>query len=195
MDWIDPRHVASAAQLELAETEAPGKRSKGKPRKDKLPERSKIMTKQVAAALSQPLEVWTSAYDHGLSRLKWPHGVTPENTFLWSALMQEQAEVLVRAGLSAKKLAAIVAEKAARSKEDRVEQLSAVIGLMEQPLESVAFSWLQTADAFPKSALGIAALAWHLPEHARRPGNDWLTHWVQSVVERIVAYTPDLDES
>ncbi|MCC7335089.1 MAG: hypothetical protein IT422_08330 [Pirellulaceae bacterium] len=195
MDWIDPRHVATAAQLELAETEALGKRPKGKPRKGKLPEKNKIMTKQVTAALSQPLEVWTSAYDHGLSRLKWPHGVTPENTFLWSALMQEQAEVLVRAGLSAKKLASIVAEKAARSKEDRVEQLSAVIGLMDQPLESVAFSWLQTADAFPKSALGIAALAWHLPEHARRPGNEWLTQWVQSVVERIVAYTPDLDES
>ena len=195
MDWIDPRHVAAAARLELAETDAPSKRPKRKPSKEKLPENHKTMTKQVAAALSQPLDVWTSAYDHGISRLKWPQAVTPENTFLWSTLMQEQAEVLVRAGLSAKKLAAIIAEKAARSEEDKIAQLSAVIGLMEEPLESVAFSWLQTADAFPKSALGIAALAWHLPEHARRPGNQWLTQWVQSVVERTVTYIPDLDES
>ncbi len=195
MDWIDPRHVAAAARLELAQTDAPSKRPKAKSRKHKLPEKQKTMTKQVTAALSQPLEVWASAYDHGLSRLKWPHGVTPENTFLWSTLMQEQAEVLVRAGASAKKLAAIIAEKEACSEEDKIEQLSAVVGLMEQPLESVAFSWLQTADAFPKSALGIAALAWHLPEHARRPGNEWLTQWIQSVVERIVTYTPDLDES
>lgn len=195
MDWIDPRHVAAAAQLELAEPDAAGKRPKGKTRKGKLPEKCKLMTKQVTAALSQPLDVWTSAYDHCLSRLKWPHGVTPENTFLWSALMQEQAEVLVRAGLSAKKLGAIIAEKAARSEKDRIEQLSAVVGLMEQPLDSIAFSWLQTADAFPKSALGIAALAWHLPEHARRPGNEWLTQWVQSVVQSVANYAPDLDES
>ncbi|MEO8269907.1 MAG: hypothetical protein ABI557_09305 [Aureliella sp.] len=195
MDWIDPRHVAAEAQLELAETDAVGKRPREKTRKEKLPEKHKTMTKQVTAALSQPLEVWTSAYDHGLARLKWPQAVTAENTFLWSALMQEQAEVLVRAGLSAKKLSMILAEKTARSEEEKIEQLSQVIGLMEQPLESVAFGWLQTADAFPKSALGIAALAWHLPEHARRPGNEWLTQWVQAVVERIVTYTPDLEES
>ncbi len=193
MDWIDPRHGTAAAQLDLAETETLGKRPKRKRYQEKLLENNKSMKKQVTAALSQPLEVWTSAYDHGLSRVKWPQGVTPESTFLWSALMQEQAEVLVRAGLSAKKLSAIIAEKTARSQADRIEQLSAVIGLMEQPLESVVFSCLQSADAFPKSALGIAALAWHLPEHARRPGNEWLTQWLQSVVERIVTYTPDLE--
>ena len=30
---------------------------------------------------------------------------------------------------------------------------------------------------------------------ARRAGNDWLTQWVQTVVERIITYTPDVDES
>lgn len=195
MDWIDPRHVAAATRSESAEAGASGKRLKGKRLPDKLPEKRKNMSKQVTAALAQPLEVWASAYDHALSRLKWPHAVTPENTFLWSAVMQEQAEVLVRAGMSAKKLAGIVSEIPAHTDEEKVLQLSEVIGLMEQPLESVAFGWLQTADAFPKSALGIAGLAWHLPEHARRPGNEWLTQWLQAVVERIVTYTPDLDES
>lgn len=153
------------------------------------------MSKQVTAAMAQPLDVWTAAYDHQLSQLKWPRGVNIENTFLWSTLMQEQAEVLVRAGLSAKKLAAIVSESTARTDQEKAAQLSEVIGLMDQPLESVAFGWLQTADAFPKSALGISALAWHLPEHARRPGNEWLPEWIKTLVERIITYTPDLEES
>ena len=167
MDWIDPRHVAAATGAELAEPSSQGKRLKGKAKPTKQLEKRKTMSKHVSAALSQPIEVWTAAYDHALSRLKWPNAVTPENTFLWSALMQEQAEVLVRAGMSAKKLAAIVSESAGESEEERVQQLSEVIGLMEQPLETVAFGWLQTADAFPKSRMGIAALAWHLPEHSR----------------------------
>ncbi len=153
------------------------------------------MSKQVTAAMAQPLDVWTAAYDHQLSQLNWPRSVSLENTFLWSTLIQEQAEVLVRAGLSAKKLAAIVCENAAHSEQERTAQLSEVVGLMDQPLESIAFGWLQTADAFPKSALGISALAWHLPEHARRIGNEWLPEWVQSLVERIITYAPDLEES
>ncbi len=195
MDWIDPRHAAMAMQIQEEITpETKGKRQKGGKSRGAVA-KLKPMSKQVTAALSQPLEVWTSAYDHGLSRLKWPNGVSPENLFLWSALMQEQAEVLVRAGMSAKKLAAIIAESTLRTDEEEASALAEVVGLMDQPLETVAFGWVNTADAFPKSALGVAAIGWHLPEHARRPGNEWLTQWLQLVVERMITYTPDLEES
>lgn len=195
MDWIDPRHTATAMHLdEQSEVAATGKRRKG--RKAEVASRKlKPLAKQVTAALSQPLEVWSSAYDHALAPLKWPAGVSAETSFLWSTVMQEQAEVLVRAGMSAKKLATIVAENPAHSDEEKASQLADVFGLMAQPLESVAFGWINSADAFPKSALGVAALAWHLPEHAGRAGNEWLTQWMQLVIERLVSYTPDLDES
>ncbi|MCA9132151.1 MAG: hypothetical protein KDA45_03320 [Planctomycetales bacterium] len=145
--------------------------------------------------MAQPLEVWAAAYDHALGRLKWPAGCTPEISFLWSVLMQEQAEVLVRAGLSAKKVSAILAEEVASTEQQKAEQLATVVGLMDQSLQTLAFEWLDTADAYPRSALGLAALAWHLPEQARRPGNEWLTQWLQSIVERMTTYTADLDES
>ncbi len=210
MDWIDPRHAAMAKQTEAEITtktkhnRQKGGRSKDTLSKDTVPKdtvpkdtvpKLKPMSKQVTAALSQPLEVWASAYDHAIARLKWPNGVSAENLFLWSALMQEQAEILVRAGMSAKKLAVIISESNSTKHGETTVALDEVIGLMDQPLEKVAFGWIHTADAFPKSALGVAALGWHLPEHARRPGNEWLTQWMQLVVERMVTYSPDLEES
>lgn len=195
MDWINPRHVDASTGTTSAIADSSGKGLRGRASHKKLPARMRTMSKQVTAAMSQPIDVWTAAYDHQLSQLKWPSAVSLESTFLWSTLIQEQAEVLVRAGMSAKKLAAIVTENTPRTDQEKAAVLSEVIGLMDQPLETVAFGWLQTADAFPKSALGIAALAWHLPEHARRPDNDWLPQWVQTLVERIITYTPDLEES
>ncbi len=195
MDWIDPRRVAPTVPAKSAQSVAGEALRAQQSTTGRKAGKQRKMNKQVTAALSQRLEVWTSAYDHALSRLKWPAGVSVESSFLFSALMQEQAEVLVRAGMSAKKLSALVSEQSPRSDEERLEQLSQVVGLMEQPLETIAFGWLHTADAFPKSALGIAALAWHLPDHARRPGNEWLTQWVQGVVQRIATYQPDLDEA
>ncbi len=195
MDWINPRHAAATTASGLAVSDSAGRPLSGKASRKRLPARMKTLSKLVSAAMAQPLDVWTAAYDHQLSQLKWPRAVSLENTFLWSTVIQEQAEVLVRAGLSAKKLSAIVCESVAHTEPERNAQLSEVIGLMDRPLESVAFGWLQTADAFPKSALGISALAWHLPEHARRVGNEWLPAWVQSLVERIITYTPDLEES
>lgn len=190
MDWIDPR-------LKVANQEDErklGTKSK-KGRRIASSRRAKPLSKQVTAAMSHPLDVWTSAYDHALSRLKWPDGVSVENTFLFSAVMQEQAEVLVRAGMSAKKLSEIISENSDNSAVAKAARIAEVVGLMENSLESTAFGWLETADAYAKSALGVAALAWHLPEQARRPGNEWLTQWLQSVVERSTTYTPDLDES
>ncbi len=190
MDWIDPRHKV-ATQEDERKLGTKGKKGK----RVASPRRAKLLSNQVSAAMSQPLDVWASAYDHAISRLKWPNGVSVENTFLFSAVMQEQAEVLVRAGMSAKKLSEIVSENPDGSDAAKAARIAEVVGLMEQSLESTAFGWLATADAYAKSALGVAALAWHLPEQAQRPGNEWLTQWLQSVVERSATYTPDLDES
>ena len=100
MDWIDPRYV---------ETDDVSDMNKGKT-KDKRKPRVKPFHSQVAAALAQPLDVWSAAYGHALMRLKWPTGCTLESTWLWSAVIEEQASVLVRAGVPAKKLAALLSE-------------------------------------------------------------------------------------
>ncbi len=191
MDWIDPRY-AVATQPEATEL---SREKKGKKKKRVSRRKGKPLSTQVTAALAQPLDVWTTAYDHALGRLKWPSGCSSEATFLWSAVMHEQAEVLVRAGMSAKKLSAIVSEGTASTDQQKAEQLAEVVGLMDQSLETLAFEWLDSADAYAHSALAIAALAWHLPEHARRPAGDWLTQWSQAVVDRICGYQPDFDEA
>ncbi|MEZ6138039.1 MAG: hypothetical protein R3C53_24410 [Pirellulaceae bacterium] len=209
MDWIDPRYSINTEVASLAEGRKKEKKggrgkkvrrtqsrltapsAKGKSRKKS----AKPLSSQVDAALAQPLDVWTAAFDHALSGLKWPTGCSVENSFLWSAVMQEQAEVLVRAGMSAKKLSAIVAEHVGSSEQDKAQQRAEVVGLMDQSLESLAFRWLDTADAYPFAALGVAALAWYIPEAARRPAADWLTQWVHAAVDRISIAAPDPDES
>lgn len=191
MDWIDPRYAA------VTDTISDRQKKSGRAGRQKglNPKRSKPLTSQVSAALAQPVEVWAEAFDHALSKLKWPSGVGVETTFLWSTLMQEQAEVLVRAGMSAKKLSAIISERTATTPEAKAAQLSEVVGLMDQSLESLAFQWLDTADIYPHSALAIAALAWHIPEHAKRPGNEWLTQWMQALMDRMSGYKADPEEA
>lgn len=191
MDWIDPRYAT------LSHPEETGGKTKRKKRKAKRPRSPKVkpLASQVTAALAQPLEVWSVAFDHALSKLKWPSGCTAETTLLWSAVIQEQAEVLVRAGMSAKKLAAVIAGPAAATDDERAEQLAQVVGLMDRSLESMAFQWLDSSDTYAHSALATAALAWHLPDQARRPGNGWLTQWLQAVLDRTSTYRPDSDES
>lgn len=187
MDWIDPRYVAAT---HIEPTQSRGKKRKQK--RNSIKPRS--LSTQIAAALAQPLEVWTSAFDHALGRLKWPPGVSPESTFFASAIIQEQAEVLVRSGMSATRLAAIIAEDE-HDQASSSQQLAQVVGLMDQPLESAAFQWLDTADAVARSALAVAAFAWHIPEHARRPGNGWLTQWLQTAIARTSNYTSQESDS
>lgn len=177
MDWIDPKYARSLEDLPQPSGKARGKR----------------LGAQLSAALAQPLNVWSQAFDHAVSQLRWPTGCTPEGTFLWSALVEEQAEVLVRAGMSAQKLAVIVA--GATEGSARSEQLADVVGLMDQPLETMAFHWLDTADVYPHSALALAALLWHLPEHAKRNGNEWITQWLASCLPRIENYSAESEES
>ena len=180
MDWIDPKYATPPGKRKVKSKE----RSASKKKQSGMSSRKKIQS-QVKAALSQPLEVWSAAFDHSISKLKWPNACGVENSFLWSALMQEQAEVLVRAGMSAKKLASIVSAQSPSSSTEQAEMVSEVVGLMDRNLESQAFEWLETADAYPESALGAVALAWHIPEHAQRAGNDWLTQWLQTVSENL----------
>lgn len=192
MDWIDPKlAVATKAAPKRGKSRIKDKRGK----RFQVTKASKPLKKQVTAALAQPMEVWSSAYDHALGKLKWPTGCTAEHSFLWSAVIQEQAEVLVRAGMSAQKLASIVSEQDATTKRQQAEQLAEVVGLMDQSLESLAFHWLESADAYPDSALAVAGMAWHLHEHAARPGNEWLVQWLQNCLESMANYEATADTS
>ena len=195
MDWFDPQYAAATEEIsEGAETlKRKGKRTESKQNRSRAS--GKSLRKQVSAALAQPIEVWSVAYDHALSRLDWPDRCSIEGTFLWSAIIQEQAEVLVRAGMSAKKLAAIVSEKPGNTPQERTEQISDVVGLMDQSLEEIAFQWLDQSDAQPGCALAVAALAWHLPEQAGRPANAWLTQWLHALLDRLENYEPDAEAS
>ncbi len=199
MDWIDPRYsIANDPRDSKTEPPASGKKGSSKSEKSrprKLNKPNKPLASQVGAALAQPLEVWTAAFGHALDSLKWPNGTSLESTLLWSTVMQEQAEVLVRAGVSAKKLAAIVSERNGQTDLPPTDQLADVIGLMDQSLERRAFQWLDTSDAYPYAALGVAAVGWLIPEHAARPSGEWLTQWLQAILDRIASFTPDPDES
>ena len=187
MDWIDPRYV---------ETDDVSDMNKGKT-KDKRKPRVKPFHSQVAAALAQPLDVWSAAYGHALMRLKWPAGCTLESTWLWSAVIEEQASVLVRAGVPAKKLASLLSEPNSSKEPADAEQesLASVIGLMDQSLETLAYQWLDTADTSAPAALGVAAVAWHVAEHAQHPAANWLTQWLQDVVDRVAKYTADDEDA
>lgn len=171
MDWIDSD-----------QTNESNESTKGK--KPSKSRKSVNLQKQLSVALSQPQEVWSSAFDHALSAVTWPKGCNAESTFMWSTLIPEQAEVLVRSGLSARKLVELVVTKSAQEKE----KLAEISQLMNVPLEDRVRQWLEEADAYPHAALGIIATIWHLPEHARRSDSQWLGAWMHSVVERAAEY-------
>ena len=122
MDWIDPRYAT--AETKTAKRDRKSRVSDDTSAVKKT--RGRRLSTQVSAALAQPLEVWSVAFDHALSKLKWPTSVTAESTFIWSAVIQQQAEVLVRAGMSAKRLSSVIAEVTAETDEERTAQLAQV---------------------------------------------------------------------
>jgi hypothetical protein len=168
MDWIN--HKSN-----------PG--SKGASLGKKKSHRPASLKKQVFAALAHPTSVWSSGLDHALASIKWPTGCSPELTWLWSTVIQEQAEVLVRAGVSARQMSRVIDPA---GHVDEKSRMAAVSGLMHQPLESILFEWLEQSDAYPQAALGTMATLWHLPEHARRTAPEALGKWVKEVTEQIV---------
>jgi len=168
MDWIDRKSHA---------------RSKGTARNRRKTHKPVSLRKQVSAVIAQPAAVWAAALDHSLASIQWPKDCDPESTWLWSTVIQEQAEVLVRAGVSARQMACII-DRAGHADEKSLT--SAVSGLMHQPLGSVLLEWLEQSDAYPQAALGTIATMWHLPEHARRSDPEILGKWVKQVTEQIV---------
>lgn len=179
MDWIDPKNQTGSF-------DPPEKLPKSRKTSSR---RTKTLASQITAALAQPLNVWSEAFDQAISHIAWPKGCSAETTFCFSTSRVEQAEVLMRAGISGKKLAGIVADP--YSEEDPMLR---IVRLMEQPLEKLAFNWLDNSSKSSHSALGVAALAWNLPTHAARVGNDWLENWFQSLTDAVAKYTPDRDE-
>lgn len=192
MDWIDPRFAEEIkAESEEQATGVSGKAGKS---------RRKTLVSRARAALAQPIDVWSAAYDHALSRLNWPKSISAESTFLWSCVLVEQAEILVRAGMSAKQISALVQEApapAASSGELGITsgQRESVSGLMSWPIETMAAKWLDEGDREADAALGLAAFAWQLPEHARRLGNVWVGPWLQDVASRVAKCSCDPEDS
>ncbi|GAB5402271.1 MAG: hypothetical protein Aurels2KO_05020 [Aureliella sp.] len=181
MDWIAPKNQTGSF-------DPPDATSRGKKSSSRR-SRTKTLASQITAALAQPLDVWSEAFDQAIGHVKWPKGCSAEATFLFSASRVDQAEVLLRAGLGGRKLASIVADPLSAS-----EPMEQILGLSEQPLEKLAFSWLDDSASYSHAALGVAALAWNLPSHAARDGNDWLENWFQSLTDAVAKYTPDPDE-
>ncbi|MCA9128935.1 MAG: hypothetical protein KDB22_17735 [Planctomycetales bacterium] len=196
MDWIEPRQAVKMDKKEKARLENGNNVKSNRQGANRAYRKGKGLSARLSAALAQPLDVWSAAFDHALGKLKWPQGCSDETTLLFSAIMQEQAEVLVRCGVSAKKLAAILDEGSDDQPADQrsVSEPPNIVGLMDQSLESLAFQWLDNADTYAHAALATIALVWHLPDHAKRAGNDWLAQWLQSTSDRMATYKPDLEE-
>ncbi len=189
MDWIDPRF---AAEIKAESEDAAGSTSKSSK------SRRKTLVSRTRAALAQSIDVWSAAYDHALSRINWPKHVSAESTFLWSCVLQEQAEILVRAGMSASQISGL-AQNATTAGQNVADQASAnretVSGLMSWPIETMATKWLEEADREADSAFGLIAFAWQLPEHAKRTGNSWLGPWLQDAADRVAKAKCDSEDS
>ena len=172
MDWIDPKNQTGS--FDPPESKARGRRKV-------------TLNSLITAALAQSIDVWSEAFDQALRRVKWPSGCSAEASFLFSAVNRHQAEVLLRAGVPGKKLAASVGG-------DPSEAMASIVGLVDQPLAKLAYQWLDEAGGYCHSALAVAALTWNLPSHASRAGNDWLEHWFEALADRITNYEPDAEE-
>lgn len=193
MDWIDPRFAEEIkAESEEQTTGTSGKTGKS---------RRKTLVSRTRAALAQPIDVWAAAYDHAISRLSWPKQISAESTFLWSCVLIEQAEILVRAGMSAKEISGLaqVAPLSGSGGTNETagsgSQRESVSGLMSWPIESMAAKWLDEGDREADAAFGLAAFAWQLPEHARRLGNVWVGPWLQDVAQRVAKCSCDPEDS
>ena len=189
MDWIDPRF---AEEIKAESEEASGSSTKSSK------SRRKTLVSRTRAALAQSIDVWSAAYDHALSRISWPKHISAESTFLWSCVLQEQAEILVRAGMSASQISGL-AQNSISAGQEMADQASAnresVSGLMSWPIETMATKWLDEADREADSAFGMIAFAWQLPEHAKRTGNTWLGPWLQDAADRASKARCDSDDS
>ena len=191
MDWIDPR-FAEQIKAESEESSAGTATKTGKSRR-------KTLVSRTRAALAQPIDVWSAAYDHALNRISWPKNISADTTFLWSCVALEQAEILVRAGMSAKQLSDLTQSSAPSADEGQPHpgdiHRETVSGLMSWPIEAMAAKWLDEADREADAAFGLGAFVWQLPEHARRSGNTWLGPWLQDAADRVAKCKCDTEDA
>jgi hypothetical protein len=174
MDWID----TPAANGKKTRTTSSVKQK-----------RSVSLEKRVKAVLSHPTELWLAGFEHGLAAIKWPQGCDASLTWVWSTVIMEQAQVLCRAGVSPSNLANAVIPAATGKKSKDSVNIAGLSELMTEPLESLAFTWLDEADCYPQSALGIIATLWHLPEQARRIDGGKLADWLKAVAQRTAEHS------
>ncbi|MCR9294154.1 MAG: hypothetical protein NXI32_15655 [bacterium] len=197
MDWVDPKSAAAAEKKEARESgrqknRPQAKSKKGKSLKQPKEGAKKSLRSHMSVALGQPTDVWVTAYAHALSGLIWPPGCDANASLVWSAIIEEQAQVLLRSGLPAKPFQRIFAHDGSDTTQDSDEP-AGIEALMGEPLESLAFQWLQTADVQPHAALGIAAVAWNLPQLAEDPNSNWLNQWLQSLLDLLETGEPASD--
>jgi hypothetical protein len=171
MDWIDTQQT-------------PEKKSRKST--SRTPKRSVNLEKRVMAALANPAQLWAEAFEQQLAGLEWPEGCDAQLTWLWSTVLVEQAQVLCRCGVSPSRLEALVKEANGFGLDCPVQ---AVSELMNEPLDSLAFQWLDQADSYPQAALGVIATAWNLPQHARRIDGEKLGKWLAAVARRTVEHS------
>lgn len=149
------------------------------------------LLKQVQAALAQPIEVWSSAFEHEIAAMKWPKACNLEATWLFSTLIDEQAEVLARCGLCCQSLVDLFKQPGDADTSQSLESLSA---LSSQPLVAKVEKWLSEADAYPHAALGVLAVAWQLPELAQRSTDDDFADWVLQLTRRVLEHQSEPSE-
>ncbi|HAC90308.1 MAG TPA: hypothetical protein DCF63_06695 [Planctomycetaceae bacterium] len=176
MDWMDSKSRTQS-------TKKSSKNKKQGKRTDPL--------KQVQAALAQPKEVWSTAFEHEIAGLKWPKSCSLESTWLFSTLIDEQVEVLACCGLNGTSLAGLLKHPDEASATQHTESLR---GLASQPLTSKADQWLNEADAYPHAALGVLAIAWHLPELNQRPSGEDLSDWLLKLTQRVLEHQSEPSE-
>ncbi len=194
MDWIDPPSATVSDQ----DSAVSGRAAKSKKRRSKNKSKkgdAKPLAAYLSTALAKPIEAWSAEFGQSLAGLRWPAGCSLESTFLWSAVIQEQAEVLGRVGVPPQKLfdlfgADLFEPELGWAALDEADSLD-----RDHSLESTAFRWLEFSSEDASSALGLAGLAWHIPQHAGRPGNVWLTQWLQLVCDQMAIYEPADDAS
>ncbi|MEM7558208.1 MAG: hypothetical protein AAF394_03725 [Planctomycetota bacterium] len=179
MDWTSPSPTKKKPSKKT------GKAAKAKNRRQpgtqKAADADKTLTEKIQPALTEPANVWSDDFARTLEKLVWPKGVTAESTFLFSALIQEQAEVLAHTGVSSSKLATILPAIQDGSAEEQGGQL-----------EQQAFQWLEKINESPSAALATIALAWQIVEHARQLDSEWLSKWTLAVLE--MTQSSELDE-
>ncbi len=184
MDWIDPKYQGGSRRT-------PGdkrrrERTGGEDSAVGKVARPRTLEAHIRTVVSQPPAVWGEAIEQSLMELPWPQSLSAEHAFLWSTVTESQAQVLVRSGFRAQRLAAILAQRPGREGgEQPNETLGRASRWMSYPIDRCAFGWIDAAPHQAEAALGLAGLLWQIPSHAARTENTWLGEWLETLVDSV----------